>query len=294
LRFGAPSASRSARPWRDVSLCEVRSEATGRILEREANTLSDAGWRSMAVMPLLLELMRALRARRFYLPGDPAQAAVLQRSARVWTAAFARRPTLNLKVDAVGFELGDATRLAGSGVRDLATLLHAAGIERLVVTPAVRADEFQRFVELLAQAADSAAPIEGGLRAALSRADLTHICVGGDDAGPAFDEEIQARESAGAAEDLDPPGDDGRIEQLIAELEATSDEQAYSAACAGLTELLRARMAERDFVDAYRVALALGRHCAGVGRKAPCNVPMRRVRAPRSRPCSSWWLSAER
>ncbi len=263
-------------------------------------------------MPLLLELTRALRARRFYLPEDPAQASVLQRAARVWTAALARSAVLSLHAEENGFELGVGVQLSGPGLGDLSRALRDAGVSSLVVLPGLREEEFLLFVGLLARAADAAAP-EPGLMRALATAELPHICSG--DAGPiSLVREELAREGAretGRPEpdgpqdsgsdsdsdlssgqqvqaDAEPPEaeapiesalpssheitgelafDANPIDDLIAELERSPSLANYERVCRSIASELEQRMHDKDYVDAYRTALVLGRHSAGLGPK---------------------------
>ena len=227
--------------------------------------MSEAIWRPSALMPLLLELTRALRARRFYLPTDPAQSAVLQRSARVWTAAFARAPVLRLDVTEREFGLASGERLSGAGVKDLARALHGAGVHRLAVLPGLQAEEFMRLVELLAGVADAAGP-DSALVRALSESELPHLSSGDVEEAPT----LVARPTGVPTRILaDAKTTDGTIDALVGELERSIRAEDYARIASELEAQLGERMADKDYVDAYRTALALGRHCAGVGPKLP-------------------------
>jgi len=330
--------------------------------------MGGAGWRAATAMPLLLELTRALRASRFYLPDDPAQASVLQRAARVWTAALSKSAVLNLRAIENGFEVGQGIRLSGPGLSDLARALCDVGVSSLVVLPGLREDEFFRFVKLLARAADAAAP-EPALMRALATSELPHLCSG--DVGavgamgsasasasasgsesigvqasqptlaigaaepqpaevdpsaseatpvrpeclqPETGEQVAGSSTEPAAPDpaaIEPPEssasgapgavgaeaastagagaawaapeasddphlisgelgiDENRIDVLIGELDRADAREVYQRLCVELVDELRRRMEDKDFVDAYRSALVLGRHGAGLGPRLP-------------------------
>ncbi len=234
-------------------------------------------WRSAAVLPLLLELVRALRARRFYLPEDPGQAVVLQRSASIWAGAFSRGASLRLSVAPDVFGISGGQELGGAGVRELARSFTELRIRELCVLPGLTPRELVQFVEILARAVDSAAPVLP-LAPALARAGIVHVQLVEAEPPPvvpaastvhsatpaaAAPTAVPAQTAVEAAVETSP------IEGLLTDLDRCVRASDYERMARDLEAALRLRMEEKDYVDAYRAALVFGRHCAGVGAKLP-------------------------
>ena len=237
-------------------------------------------WRSAAVLPLLLELVRALRARRFYLPEDPAQAVVLQRSASIWAGAFSRGGPLRLAVVDQAFRIAGGGELGGAGVRELARSFTELGIRELHVLPGLAPRELVQLVELLALAVDSAAPVRP-LAPALKAVGIAHLELVEAAVPPpsptALEPEIPVVPPTRAVATRPPDseivgehaGEAPAVERFLAELDRCVRPADYERIARDLDAALRERMQEKDYVDAYRAALVFGRHCAGVGPKLP-------------------------
>jgi HEAT repeat protein len=234
-------------------------------------------WRSAAVLPLLLELVRALRARRFFLPEDPNQAVVLQRSASIWAGAFSRGASLRLAVAADAFRISRDQELGGAGVRELARSLGELGIRELCVLPGLAPRELIQFVEILARAVDSAAPVRP-LAPALAQAGIVHLALVEAQPAPAAQPVAAApatpalpptRAVAPPPPEVERAAEISPIEGLLADLDRCARPSDYERIARDLDAALRGRMEEKDYVDAYRAALVFGRHCAGVGSKLP-------------------------
>src|SRR5262245_40300821 len=90
---------------------------------QQSSTVVDAGWRATAVSPLLLELTRALRARRLYPSANPALDEILGQAGAIWASALARSPVLRLSVHADGFSIASGERVMGPSLAELASEL---------------------------------------------------------------------------------------------------------------------------------------------------------------------------
>jgi len=235
--------------------------------------LNDKSWRPSAILPLLLELARALRARRFYLPDDPAQHKILQRTASIWSAAFKRAGTLRLLVGEQSFHCPDGPAVGGPGVRELASALHALRVQQIVVLSGLSAREVIQLVTVLAHAVDSAAP-PGPFSAKLAEADVTRIRLDDGDGKEGLPTEpVSPRGSQTVSTEIqgtsEEPSEAAQVDRLLGELERSARAPDYERVSRELESVLRARMQEKDYVDAYRAALVFGRHGSGVGAKLP-------------------------
>jgi len=112
-----------------------------------------AGPRSSAdVVTLLIELGRALKARRFY-PGDhPVRKATLERSFRAWRTDLDRSGPLELEVRQGAFRIAGGSEALGRGTLDeLARELVHHAVRRLRCEPELDADAFEALIAVLSR-----------------------------------------------------------------------------------------------------------------------------------------------
>jgi len=130
------------------------------------------GPRSTAdVVTLLIELGRALKARRFY-PGEhPARKATLARSFRAWRTDLERSGPLELEVRQGAFRIAGESEALGRGTLDeLARELVHHAVRRLRVEPDLDAEAFEALVAVLSLDPDEVQEAGGVERALYARA----------------------------------------------------------------------------------------------------------------------------
>jgi len=131
-----------------------------------------AGPRSAAdVVTLLIELGRALKARRFY-PGDhPARKATLERSFRAWRTDLDRSGPLELEVRQGAFRIVGGSEALGRGTLDeLARELVHHAVRRLRFEPDLDAAAFEALVDVLSLDPEEVQEAGGVERALYERA----------------------------------------------------------------------------------------------------------------------------
>jgi len=131
-----------------------------------------AGPRSTAdVVTLLIELGRALKARRFY-PGDhPARKATLARSFRAWQTDLDRSGPLELEVRQGAFRIAGESEAVGRGTLDeLARELVHRAVRRLRFEADLDAQAFEALVSVLSLDPDEVQEAGGVEQALYARA----------------------------------------------------------------------------------------------------------------------------
>lgn len=196
--------------------------------------------------PLLLELARAARARRFYPASHPTVQGALKRSAVAWREALERHGPLCVDVQPEGFALDDATRIDALGCEELAGMLRERGVRAFTSTPGLDLRQLATFVDLLN--GDTQTPFAE----LLAQHDVTNL-------------EIKQRDS----EPLLPPREgrevsDATLEllRLITELERCDEAGAYRMVARRIKGVLARLLEGKNHVDAYRAALVYCRHAS--------------------------------
>jgi hypothetical protein len=225
---------------------------------------ADPGWRAATVSPLLLELARALRARRHYAGADPVFEEIVDRAAAIWAATLGRSPELCLTVQADGFALASGERVLGSPIAQLASELGTAGIEQLEFRPGLRPEELVPFIEILARATrpaaarpDYAVAFE---QAGIKNISLAHAAPLAHEVGAAAVKPEPAAAAPAARERGRKETEHDRVGACLAELDRSTDAVEYQRGLEKLRARVEPLMRSGDYVDAYAAALMLGRH----------------------------------
>jgi HEAT repeat protein len=129
--------------------------------KRELQDPGQAGRNPSDVTVLLLELERALRARRFYPKGDSAGQELLDRSWRIWHSDLRRHGALDLELRVGGFWFAGSEMAVGRGrLEELAREFASRGVARAGFDPTLDTASFQRLIDVLAS--DPSRLSEGG------------------------------------------------------------------------------------------------------------------------------------
>jgi len=219
--------------------------------------------RAEAAAPLLLELARAARARRFYSASHPTVHDALRRSAAGFRDALARLGTLRLDVIPGGFTLDDGTPVAGLGLDELSDLLRARGVTCLDARPGLELRELAVTVDLLAS--DDEVPLADLLNAH----DVWNLrCGDADQRGRSTGPRLQQPGEADG-EDRTPRTPPGRatldLLGLLGELDRCEQPRGYQMVARRMEPALAQLLDEKNYVDAYRAVLVFARHVAGRG-----------------------------
>ena len=126
------------------------------------------------VASLLLELARALRARRFYPAKHPALRDALERAASVWGDGLPSGQEVHLELKHGTLALARGTPLRGPGIDDIARELWLRGVRRLRIHSDLEAKETLALIDVLTADADVQAAA-GGFEQALRAAGVRHI-----------------------------------------------------------------------------------------------------------------------
>lgn len=100
------------------------------------------------VSPLLLELARAYRARRYYPPRESASRHALRRTARIWAGAL-ERGRLRLEVRGGLLALADGPVVRGPGIDELAGELARRGVLGISFSQGLREGEIEALIDTL-------------------------------------------------------------------------------------------------------------------------------------------------
>ncbi|HTO70951.1 MAG TPA: hypothetical protein VMR31_13905 [Myxococcota bacterium] len=212
---------------------------------------------SQDLAPLVLELARALRARRAHPPGHPVVVDGLARAASIWRALGAAGP-VELAVRGAGLARTDGSAIEGAGVAELAGELRARGVARIALSGE---PELGQLVETLARdPAELGAA--GGAAQALREAGARGVELHG--ATPKSD---GAPEPAAASDE--PSGFLGQhIAELVrnlAELERCDDLGGYNLLANKIEVCVDVLVRAKRVLDGYRAALVFARHATTPG-----------------------------
>lgn len=198
------------------------------------------------VAPLLLELARAARARRFYPAAHPTVQGALKRSAVAWREAL-REGELRVDVGPEGFRLESGDPIEALGCEELSALLRERGVTGLAGAPGLDLRQLATFIDLLC--ADSRTPL-----ATLLREHQVH-CL-----------RVTERTGTGAApaQGTRREMSDATLEllRLIAELERADEAGTYRMVARRMRAPLERLLEVKNHVDAYRAALVYCRHAS--------------------------------
>lgn len=237
--------------------------------------MSEAHLAPEEVAPLLLELARAVRARRYYDPGDPRLRAALRRAIDLWTRSLAPNRELRIETREHGFvALPAGSPLRGPGIDELGALLGSHGVGEIRVVAGLEAEEIAILVEALC-VASAPGPDFGR---ALHERGVHHITAAGTDApssrgGFRTKDSISPRNAAGHVYDtrstngeVDPDASSAAhrttldLVHRLGELESCDDLPSYHLLANQIELLVASLVAGKNFVDAYRAVLAYRRH----------------------------------
>jgi HEAT repeat protein len=253
-------------------------------VDETARTASD-------VASLLVELGRALKARRFYPEGDPRLGEILQRGWRALRTELARSGPLELEVREGSVRFAGAS--LGRGVLDeLARELAARDLARLHLCGAPDAADFAALVEILtveperlaraggagralerrtggrirAGAAAHAAPHE--VPSEVEPAELAFVTDAGETEAEDLELEVLDSESDVAAIELD-ADEESPFASLLAEFEECEDNAPYARLGERIIELARERGRAGSFEEGYRALVAFCAHAGDERKRNP-------------------------
>lgn len=229
-----------------------------------------------AVAPLLLELARAIRAKRFYAPSDPALHDAMQRVTRVWRGALDRAEELRVDIDASGFALPLGGVVQGPGLDSLARELTQRGVQRLRFHPSLEPRELSLLVDALASepAAQTAA---GGLEYRLRSEGVRHITTTekpfpgtGPAAAARPRDPVASDRGASSARGPGEPASEATVEllQQLKGLEQCDDVGEYRLTANRVESTLNRLLLAKNLIDAYRAALLFSRHASEASGRA--------------------------
>ncbi len=196
--------------------------------------------------PLLLELARATRARRFYPAAHPTVQSALKRSARAWRDALDRHGAVRVDLRPNGFALVDGTAIEALGCEELADMLHMRGVRQLTAEPGLDLRQLATLVDLL-----NGTP-SPSLASLLSDHDVTHLSV------------VERRQEPESERNPGHDVSDATLEllRLISELEVCNEPAAYRMVARRMSAVLERLIESKNAVDAYRAALVYCRHAS--------------------------------
>jgi hypothetical protein len=198
------------------------------------------------VAPLLLELARAARARRFYPASHPTVQGALKRSAVAWRDALERHGELRVDVRDEGFALGDGTAIEALGCEELADMLRERGVRGFTSRPGLDLRQLATFVDLLN--GDTTTP----LAQLLAEHDVTGLQVSEQPSEPVLPAQEAHKVSHATLELL----------RLISELERSDEVGSYRMVARRIRSVLQRLLSVKNHVDAYRAALVFCRHAS--------------------------------
>ena len=212
--------------------------------------------------PLVLDLARAMRARRAHPPDHPVVAEALARAALAWQAAASSGGPLELSPGAGRLEQGGGRPLEGAGAAELANELRARGVERLVLRGEPAPADLRVLVELLVRE-PAALGAEGGaaavLRASGARGVEAFAATQKSD-GPAAAEAAEANAFLGQHI--------AELVRLLAELERCDDIAGYNLIANKVEVCVDVLVRAKRLLDGYRAAIVYARHATTPGVRA--------------------------
>ncbi len=168
--------------------------------------MAESGLRPEGVAPLLLELARAHRARKFYPAEHPALKDALERTTQVWHDGLPADGELHLEIKKGHFVLPDGSAVRGPGVDDVAGELRMRRVRRLRVHPGLSSQELLALIEALSVHPDDQVNA-GGFEQGLIRAGVQHITTSEVDFKEHFAHVSECASEEPEENDDTPPGD---------------------------------------------------------------------------------------
>jgi HEAT repeat protein len=231
------------------------------------------------IAPLVLELARALRARRVHPTGHPVVVDALKRAAAMLRAIASSDSRIAIDVAESGLSL-DGTALVCPGAAELATELRARRVTRLSLTGVVELQDLSHLLETLSREPDELAAAGGAaesLRAAGARAIELAVPQPKPKPAPAPAPPLE----------LQTKGSDPFLTQqiadlvrLLAEMERCDDFGGYNLLANKVDTCIDALIRAKRCLDAYRAAVVYTRHATDKGVRTE---PIRREAADRLR-----------
>jgi len=213
--------------------------------------------------PLVLELARALRARRVHPSSHPVVADSIRRAAALWRVLAEGGAVLRFTVRADALVRANGVALGCVGGPELALELSSRGADALVLNGPADAHELELLVETLARDPEELVAA-GGASAALAAAGAHAVALGG--AAPA---RAPAPTPGGDAAPEPPPAPASsdplaqqvaQLVQLLGELERCDDLGAYNLFANKLEICVDGLVRAKRWLDGYRAALVYARH----------------------------------
>ncbi|MFI5316725.1 MAG: HEAT repeat domain-containing protein [Myxococcota bacterium] len=204
--------------------------------------------------PLVLELARALRARRVHPSGHPVVVDALQRAVAAWRAlSAAGGGELALDVSDAGHARAGGGALASPGAAELAGELRARSLAQLRLRGQPGTQDLSLLVETLSREPESLAGAGGAaeaLRAAGAR-DVELVAQGAQAEGGASDE---AEPSSFLTQHV------ADLVRLLAELERCDDFGSYNLIANKIEACLDVLVRAKRLLEGYRAAVVFSRH----------------------------------
>jgi HEAT repeat protein len=225
------------------------------------------------IAPLVLELARALRARRVHPSGHPVVADALRRGAAILRAIASGDSQVALEVTDSGLARRGGAALACPGAPELAADLRARSVSALCLDGAVRLEDLTQLVETLTRAPDELAKA-GGVRRVFEAGQPRGITLEAPEAAAppppapapppprAPEPVVEAKETAKPA--AEPPSfltqHIADLVRLLAELERCDDFGGYNLLANKIETCVDALTRAKRCLDGYRAAVVFCRH----------------------------------
>jgi HEAT repeat protein len=207
-----------------------------------------------ALAPLVLELARAIRARRAHPSGHPVVAEALQRGVASWHDVAGVEGEISLEVGDMGLSLApDGARVMCPGSVELADDLRARGVSRLRLRGQAQVSDVSHLVETIVHPQaelDAAGGISAALRARGARGVEVFASSDGADAIAAEGGEASSYLTQHIAE----------LVRHLAELERCDDVASYNLLANKVTTCVDVLVRAKRCVDGFRAALVFCRH----------------------------------
>jgi HEAT repeat protein len=162
---------------------------------------------------LLIELVRAIRARQLCSASDPILPQTLERTSRIWIDALRAEGGLALELQGGAFLLPSGVPVRGAGIDELANDLERWAVPEIRVHRDLEAGELAAVIETLAAEPDSS---QGAFQAALESAGVRHVSTGvpplrpqAVPSRPETNEDVLEEESTNEAGEETPTGANG-------------------------------------------------------------------------------------
>ena len=219
--------------------------------------------------PLVLELARALRARRVHPSGHPVVADSIRRAAAIWRVLAEGGSDLGFAARDAELTRTDGAALACAGAPELALELSPHGVRRLVLRGPAEVRELEILVDTLVREPRELTAA-GGAGAALKAAGALAIELVGS--APATAPAPTPKRDAPAAPRTAPPpatapGDPlaekvAELVRLLGELESCDDFGGYNLIANKLEVCVDALVRSKRWLEGYRAALVFTRHAS--------------------------------